>query len=244
MNMITATLDRPTFRLIPAKDAQAFIHDRTTAAFGNTKADDIIAKAERRADDIIAFASVEADRIIASAKARKEALEKRIENGATEIAERATQKLEAKQKALEAQSAMAQITAIAADYAALESWITETLMTALRHVIADMAPPDRCIGMIRVALAKTKERWDLSLSCHPQDYDMLLAAVAQGEFEAAISKVQRDPSIAPGTFYLKSEKDHFELNIEAELAALHEHIEASLGAATPTDGDAERGTGS
>jgi flagellar biosynthesis/type III secretory pathway protein FliH len=235
MSLMTSVPDRPTFLLIPAKDAQAFIKDKSTTAFGNKKSDDIVAKAERRADDIIAFASIEADRITSSAKAKAAAMEQRFDSAAAEIAERAAAEMETKQHALDAHSAMAQVTAIAADYATLEKWISDTIMSAVRSILADMAPQERCIGMIKTALAKTKERWNLSLSCHPDDYAMVLGAVAQGDFETAISKIQRDPSIERGVCYLKSEKDHFELNIETQLVALHKQIDLTFAAPNPDE---------
>ncbi|MEL7093073.1 MAG: FliH/SctL family protein [Pseudomonadota bacterium] len=229
MNMIAPPVrTRPTFVVLPAAEAQSFLQDHSKRAFETQKAEDILARAERRADDIIGFATIQAERMTKAAQSAVAAMEQRIAAEAEETAERTAALLETKQQAIEALSAMEQVTAIAADYAQLDSWITDTVLSAVRSIVADMAPQDRCTGQIRAALARTKDRWNLVLSCHPDDYPMTLAAVAQGNFEDAITNVICDATVAPGVCYLKSATDHVELNMPVQLEALHAEIAASL----------------
>lgn len=217
-----------TFQVIPAAEAPIFLKERSNADCQAMKAESILTRAERRADEIIKFATLQADQMTRSAQSAVTAMEQRIEAEATETATRTAELLESRQQAIEALSAMAQVKAIAADYAHLETWITDTILSAVRGIVADISPKERCIGQIRAALAKAKTRWNLLLTCHPDDYALTLAAVAEGQLEEAINKVLCDPSIAAGTVYLKSASEHIELNLSAQLDALHNEILRSL----------------
>ncbi|MDJ0630841.1 MAG: hypothetical protein QNJ44_21470 [Rhodobacter sp.] len=218
---------QPSLQRIAAPEVDAFIRLRKEQAQDRALAQSELSKAREQARQ-------ETDRV----REETAALEKRLEAEAEELAERSALKLKAKQDAILAETAMAQVSAIARDYAELEPWLTRTIMSAVSSILKDVPPNDRWSGLIKSCLDQTSERWGLSLMCHPNDFDTLDALVSKVPFKGSISKLVRDETASPGVCYLKGNKDFFELDLQAQVVALEARIAAHAANPAPRNEEA------
>lgn len=209
MNAFSHTPVPLVFQRIPAAEAAAFITGQNRSVSMRIEANDSLSQVKEETRVIVA--QMEQDR---------KDFETRVEREAEEIAERAAEKLRIKQDAINATAACAQIAAIADDYASLETWITKTIMSAVEAIVTGLPQTEHWTGMIRKALDQAKERWNLSLVCHPNDYEAVTSAIKEAEFSTAITFVHRDRTLTEGICYLKGNEDYFELNLSCQTAAL------------------------
>lgn len=221
--------------------------------FTRIAADDVAAvvaahayeSAQRRAaDDILAAAREEASDIRAALAAEADALEARLEAESEACADRAAEKLASRQDATAFEAALQQVAAIADDYRRLEGWLADAIVAGVSGILADLPAQDRWAGLISRTLQQTRERWQMTLQCHPDDFAVLQAVAREAGFADAISAVERDAVITPGVCYLKGNADYFELDLKAQVAALRTQIGLSLNPCIdPLDTDAVHGVG-
>jgi type III secretion protein L len=219
---------QPCVQRIPAAEVERFIQEREAEARDRAAAEDLLSRARAEAKE-------ELDRV----KRESDALEERLEAEAETLAERSAAKFKAKQEAILATTALAQVAAIAKDYAALETWLTETVMAAVGAILKDVTPGERWAGLIQSCLDKTSQRWNLTVLCHPDDFEALTEVLAAEPFKSEISHLVRDATISPGVCYLKSDADFFEIDVEAQVNAIRAQIETSLAAATDPEPDSD-----
>jgi flagellar biosynthesis/type III secretory pathway protein FliH len=219
MNAMPRSIPVVTLRRIAKEDVPAFLAETARS----------IHKA-KQVQDTQLTAMVELDRHRAELLKEIEDFEKRLDEQAEELSDAALRKLKSKTQAENFAEALTQISAIMRDYQSLDGWMTDTIITAVRSVVGEVSPEDRWSGLIRKTLERTKLRWKPDLLCHPDDHDLLLAAINSGGLSDAIGQIVCDEPLPQGTCFLKAANGLFELNFEAQIDALTRHIAASLAA--------------
>ena len=159
-------------------------------------------------------------------------LDKKIETEAEEIATRTARKIREKTEADAAVKALAQASAIAADYRKLEGWMTEFVMAGVAAIFDTMQPGEAWSRAILRALQSTADRWQLTLLCHPADFSEISEAVAGAGLSDAIKAVMRDPTVGRGRCYLQGNNDQVEIDIGAQLEALKPALRGALAPKT------------
>lgn len=213
---------------IPADDVAEAIAAYAHEGVQRRTAEDILAAARQEAGDILAAARQEAGDIRAALAAEADALEARLEAEAEKCAERTTQKLASRQNATAFDAALQQVAAIAEDYRKLDGWLADAIIAGVSSILADLPAEDRWAGLISRTLQQTRERWQMTLQCHPDDFSVLQAVAREPRFVEAIKAVERHAEITPGVCYLKGNADYFELDLHAHVEALRAQICLSL----------------
>jgi flagellar biosynthesis/type III secretory pathway protein FliH len=162
-------------------------------------------------------------------------IDERIEHEAQEVADRTSRKLRQNGEAEAVAAALAQVSAIAADYADLEHWLSDLLIAGVSAVLDELEPDERWSRAISRALRDVSQRWQVSLLCHPDDHADMVRAIEGADLSNALSEVLADPSVAKGPVYLKGNSTQVEIDLGAQIEALKDVLSASLQTA-----DAER----
>jgi flagellar biosynthesis/type III secretory pathway protein FliH len=157
-------------------------------------------------------------------------IDQKIEREAEELADRTARKVREKEDAAATAAALAQVSAIAADYRNLEGWLTDLIMAGVSAVIETMQPDERWSRAISRVLQDMAERRQLTLLCHPSDHSDLMKVVADSGFSDAISDVQRDPTVEAGRCYLKGRCNQVEIDLGAQVSSLRDALQESLAA--------------
>ena len=208
------------FVRVPAGDVARFVETHTTKVSAQ-------AEAQMLLDDL----RLEAERIVADTERRACALDLRIERQAEETAEKAAQKYQLKQNAMDAKALLSQAAIIADDYANLKGWLSQAVHTGVERVVGAMPRSEQWANMINQALSETKQRWELTLVCHPSDFETLHAIIDGDQFNNAVAEVRRDPSMRVGVCCLQGSDTFAELSVECRLAALKQELDAQMSGA-------------
>lgn len=218
MNAILHTSVSAQLKRIPSEDVEEFI---TT----------VLAEQKARQDDNILLNNARkeiAAKRNALAKASRR-LEDAIETEADEKARRAAQKYKSLVEAMNFRTALQQVSAIAEDYQNLEGWIVETIMEGVQAILEDIPIQTRWAAMIRKILSETNDRWNLTLICNPKDIDNVISSIKENGFQSALSNIERDATIEPGTMFLRDTVGLHEVNLSTRLRAFEDDFRGALG---------------
>lgn len=170
-----------------------------------------ILTAEARAKEIVAAARAEAERIRLradedAATARREAEERGHAEGLARVAALETRAIAARAQSIEE----AERTLVA-----LVTKIAERVLHATLH-----DAPERVVPAVRAELARVKRAKHVELRVHPDDAEVLRAALGRGEvFEPAAPSVVADPSVRRGGCWISSDLGTIDARLEVQLAA-------------------------
>lgn len=205
---------------VPADRADAFAretcrksHEQRSAATAFDLRQAELADAERNIQELLAQ------------------VERRIEHEAQEVADRTSRKLRQNGDAEAVAAALAQVSAIAADYADLENWLSDLLVAGLSAMLGELERDERWTRAISRALRDVSKRWQVSLLCHPDDHADMSRVIEDADLSNALSEVLADPSVAKGCVYLKGNNTQVEIDLAAQIEAL----KAILSASFPTE---------
>lgn len=219
MNAAAPSMGTASFRRIASIDVPAFLAEQ-----------DRVSREKKQAETCLKDAEAQAARVRSGLLEEVAAFEARLERRSDELSEMAAAKLKARKEVETFSEGLSQIAGVLRDYQQLDGWMIETVLTAVRSILADLSPDERWAGLIRKTLERTKLRWSLQLLCHPDDHDVLATAIARAGIGGAIEQILCDETLQRGRCFLKSESGLFDLDLQAQVEALESHIRASFSA--------------
>ncbi|MEM9852814.1 MAG: hypothetical protein AAF841_00030 [Pseudomonadota bacterium] len=189
------------------------------------EAEDIrVAKSE--AERITEAAQAEAARIVADAQARADELDAEMRRIADQELGRFVETHAIDEAARAVQQVLETSSAMKSDFDALGPWFSDFVETALERITGELPKRKLWAGIIREGLKDSRERWSLTLRCHPKLVDLMNEVLEEDDKLAeAIVAVEGDRDLPREACYLVSKKGVLDISVKTQVKTLVRAIE-------------------
>ncbi len=192
----------------------------------------VISDARREADRIIAAAKAEADRVKAEVDAAWEAHESKMRSLADDQLMTFVDASRIEKSAKAFVDLLSTSRKVQSDFDDMSPWLHDVILTAVRQIIGDLPATERWQAVLGEALKSVRDRWDLTVRCHPGAVATIETLLAKdSEFFKSIQEVQADPGLAEEACLLVGANGILDLGVETQLQSLSEAISSAMQSA-------------